>query len=188
MPREDLSTGKTLPESKNDRSFQLPELSDFMAENRQGKDNQKKKVITKKINRRNAKEYAEALKLNPFADADESLFEEEYDIITSMFGQGKLLNIPVPYLQSGHGLLAAVAALGAFLKNSNNPLTNFPDEIRDFLAHGLIVAYGINLVLAIRAYMIAKEKNLPTTFWAIKTLLFGGIALYEVTESKPRPK
>ena len=39
--------------------------------------------------------------LNPFADADDTMFLEEYDIIPSIFGSGKLVGIPVPYLQVG---------------------------------------------------------------------------------------
>ena len=63
-------------------------------------------------------------------------------------------------------------------------MTELPIEIREFLQSGLGVVYSMNFVLAIVAYFRAKEKNLPKSFWAIKTFLLGGIALYEVTQAK----
>ena len=94
------------------------------------------------------------------------------------------MNIPIPYLQTGHGILLLVSLLSGFVYAPGNPLTEFPVEIREFIKTGLAVVYSINTVLAGRAYFIAKEKNLPGVFWAVKTFLIGGVAFYEVTQAK----
>ena len=65
-----------------------------------------------------------------------------------------------------------------------NPLTEFPPEIRSFLKQGLLITYSINIVLAIQAFFIAKNKNLPVLFWFMKTFLLGGIAFFEINEAK----
>jgi hypothetical protein len=102
----------------------------------------------------------------------------------SIFGSGKLLGIPVPYLQSGHGILLLITLLSAFVYAPGNPLTEFPIEIRAFLQQGLFVVYSINGVLAIQAAFQAKSKRLPAIFWAIKTFLLGGISFYEINKAK----
>ena len=116
--------------------------------------------------------------------ADDEMFLEEYDIIPSIFGSGKLLNIPVPFLQSGHGMLLLVSVLAGFVYYPGNPFTEFPPEIRTFLRQGLGIVYSINSVLAIQAYFKAKEKNLPGLFWALKCFILGGIAFYEISVAK----
>lgn len=98
----------------------------------------------------------------------------------------------MPYLQTGHGILVVVSLLAAFVYSPGNPLTEFPPEIRTFLQQGLLVVYGINSILAGRAFFVAKEKHLPGFFWLVKTFLFGGVAFYEVTAAvdptKPTPR
>jgi len=194
VPREDLVTGKELKEDKVDKNkvLNLPDLSTFMSEKqganygRQAEDGLQ--ASKKKIDRSNAEEYDRVLQLNPFADADEDLFLDEYDIIPSIFGTGKLLGIPVPFLQSGHGLLLLVSCLAAFVYAPGNPLTEFPPEIRSFLRQGLGVTYSINLVLAAQAFFIAKSKSLPAVFWAAKCFVLGGVAFYEINEAKDPSK
>ena len=44
---------------------------------------------TQKIDRSNREEYMRVMQLNPFADADDSMFLDEYDIIPSIFGSGE---------------------------------------------------------------------------------------------------
>lgn len=190
VPREDLVTGKELKEDKVDKNkvLNLPDLSTFMTEKTGSKMDQKLREEAekpqKKVDRSNVEEYDRVLQLNPFADADDELFLAEYDIIPSIFGTGKLLGIPIPFLQSGHGMLLLVTCLAAFVYAPGNPLTEFPPEIRSFLRQGLGVAYSINFVLAIQAFFIAKSKNLPGLFWGAKCFVLGGVAFYEVNQAR----
>ena len=112
----------------------------------------------------------------------------QYDILPAIFGSGKLCGIPVPYLQTGHGILLTVSLLAALVYAPGNPLTEFPPEIREFLKQGLVVTYSINVVLAVQAFFNARSKNLPAIFWTIKTFLLGGIAYYEITQAKDPSK
>ena len=211
VPRENLITGEKAEqvEEDPDKVFRLPDLGDFI-DNKQksnaetqydrvstrrdrfikGSDSENRKVLegdddeSNKVDRSDREEYLRVLQLNPFADADETMFKDEYDIIPSIFGSGKLLGIPVPYLQTGHGILLIISVLAAFIYAPGNPLTEFPPEIRSFLKESLGFIYTINFALGVRAFFIAKEKKLPGIFWAAKTFLLGGIAYYEITEAK----
>jgi hypothetical protein len=191
VPREDLVTKKETKEVNKDKIFNLPELTEFLKETEK-KPKSKGGVDSadqpKRISRKNSEEYLKALQLNPYADADDTMFTDEYDIIPSIFGSGKLLNIPVPYLQTGHGMLLLISLLSGFVYSPGNPLTAFPPEIREFIRTGLFVVYSINAVLAVQAFFNAKGKNLPGIFWAVKTLLLGGVAYYEVTQAKDPSK
>lgn len=204
VPREDLITGKEdKTEQDENKVFRLPELAQFVKEKSddagvvdrvQGDSrrdrytaddmNKNNDEVVAKIDRNNPEEYLRALQLNPFADADESMFKEEYDIFPSIFGSGKLLGIPVPYLQTGHGILLIISSLAALVYAPGNPLTEFPKEIRAFLSTGLVVVYSINTVLAVLAYFEASKKNLPSIFWGLKTFVLGGVAYYEITQAK----
>ena len=194
VPREDLVTRKEISEEELDKNkvFSLPDLGDFMQKTG-GKRDSDRKAETKllkseKVDRKNKEEYLRALELNPFADADNSIFLDEYDIIPSIFGSGKIVGIPVPFLQTGHLVLGVVVSLAAFIYLPGNPLTEFPREIRTFLKQGLGVTYSINAVLAVFAFLSAKSKNLPPVFWAVKTLLIGGIAIYEIDNARDPDK
>ena len=187
-------TGKEVEEDKVDKNkvFNLPDLSAFLTETTGAKAEQKEKERVerdaKRIDRSNVEEYDRVLQLNPFADADDELFLKEYDIIPSIFGTGKLLQIPIPFLQSGHGILLIITCLAGFVYAPGNPLTEFPPEIRSFLRQGLGVTYSINVVLAVQAYFNAKSKNLPALFWAAKCFVLGGVAYYEITQAKDPSK
>eukprot|EP01041_Mallomonas_annulata_P004812 gene4812-9598_t len=188
VPRENLATRKTMKaeEVDKEKAFQLPELNEFMKDTTEETDSQimKNEDNTPKIDRSNSEEYLRVIQLNPFADADESMFLQEYDIIPSIFGSGKLLNIPVPYLQTGHGILLVISLLAALVYAPGNPLTEFPPEIREFLKQGLLIVYSINVVLAGIGFQTAKSKNLPAKFWAAKCFLLGGVAYYEISQAK----
>jgi len=196
VPREDLITRKEVKEESKDQNkvFQLPDLGEFMSG---GSDNKQagtlnadgsENLAPQRIDRSNQAEYLRVLQLNPFADADETMFLDEYDILPSIFGSGKLLGIPVPYLQTGHGILLVISLLAALVYAPGNPLTEFPPEIRSFLKQGLMVTYSINVVLAVQAFFNAKEKRLPSLFWAAKCFLLGGVAYYEITQAKDPSK
>mmetsp|Transcript_16656 Transcript_16656/g.16748 ORF Transcript_16656/g.16748 Transcript_16656/m.16748 type:complete len:330 (+) Transcript_16656:108-1097(+) len=198
VPRENLATRKTIEEEKvdKDKAFSLPELNEFIREVGDSDTREKKErdvqdslqASLPKIDRSNKEEYLRVIQLNPFADADESMFLEEYDIIPAIFGTGTLLNIPIPFLQTGHGVLLAITLLAALIYVPGNPLTEFPPEIRSFLKQGLLVTYTVNTILAIRAFQIAKSKNLPGIFWAIKCFILGGVSFYEINEAKDPSK
>jgi len=195
VPREDLSTRKAVSSETVDKNkvFRLPDLEGFMADNadtdggakrNNADDSSSSEAVKPRVDRSNQEEYLRVLQLNPFADADDGMFLDEYDIIPSIFGSGKLLNIPVPYLQTGHGILLIITLLSALVYAPGNPLTEFPLEIRNFLKQGLAVTYSINAVLAVQAFFKAKAKNLPAVFWAAKCFLLGGVAFFEVSEAQ----
>lgn len=193
VPREDLVTGKEIKvDTDKNKVFRLPDLGEFISETTgaAAKEREQMQAIRNadRVDRSNQEEYLKVLQLNPFADADETMFLDEYDIFQSFFGTGKLLNIPIAYLQTGHGILLIILLLATFVSAPGNPLTDFPSEIRDFFRSGLTFTYAINAILAVQAFFKAKEKNLPPTFWATKTFLLGGIAFYEVNEARDPTK
>ena len=194
VPREDLITRKELPDEKTDKNkvFSLPELQEFLKDTApaasQSQDERKPAQTSGKVDRKNLDEYLRAIQLNPFADSDDSIFLEEYDIFQSIFGTGKLVNIPIPYLQTGHGILLIICVLAAFVYAPGNPLTEFPPEIRSFLKQGLAVVYSINSVLAVLGYRVARSKNLPGILFALKCFILGGISYFEVTQAKDPAK
>lgn len=186
--------GKAVKEENTDKNkvFKLLDLDEFIRETtgKKGEEEKRQKEIddAKKIDRSDPDEYLRVLQLNPFADSDDTMFLDEYDIIPSIFGSGKIINIPVPFLQTGHGILLITTLLAGFVYAPGNPLTEFPIEIRNFLKEGLAVAYAINTVLAVLAGINAKSKNLPVLFWAIKTFLVGGVSYYEITQARDPKK
>lgn len=195
VPREDLVTKKTIEEEDQDKNkvFALPDLNEFISEGKKGKTEEQKRqeaedAAKPRVDRSNQEEYLRVMQLNPFADADDTIFEEEYDIFPSIFGSGKLLGIPVPYLQTGHGILLIVCVLAGFVYAPGNPLTEFPVEVRTFIKQSLLIVYSINTVLSVQAYLAARSKNLPPAFWAVKTLLLGGVAYYEVQQASDPTK
>jgi hypothetical protein len=92
--------------------------------------------------------------------------------------------VPIPYLQTNHGILLFISLLGALVYAPGNPLTELPLEIRTFLTQGLLITYSINLLLAINSFFIARSKNLPGVFWLVKVFLLGGISYYELQQTK----
>jgi hypothetical protein len=86
LPREDLVTGKEVVTDDTDKVFKLPDLSEFMQET--GGKNERQllqerkaaggaEVEAERVDRRDRDEYLRVLQLNPFADADESMFLDE---------------------------------------------------------------------------------------------------------------
>jgi hypothetical protein len=79
------------------------------------------------------------LEQQPFADADDSLFEEEeYDSVSALLGERAkpFLGIPVGPLQVGHFVGALAIILMAFVDYPGFPLTSFPTPVRDALQGG----------------------------------------------------
>lgn len=91
VPREELITGKVMkPEDENndDKVFRLPDLSEFLTDKKE-KDEKRANAapVDDRVDRRDSDEYLRLLKLNPFADADETLFVQEVlfcDLMSSL--------------------------------------------------------------------------------------------------------
>jgi hypothetical protein len=73
--------------------------------------------------------------------------------------------------------------LFAVARDPGLPLTDLPQAYRDFFLQGLAVIYGINIGVAFLAYGEAQKREQPTVFWAAKSFLLGGIALYQLRTS-----
>ena len=80
VPREDLITKKEVTDSNSDKSkvFKLPDLSEFV-DAATGGTGGKRAVEPEavRIDRSNREEYLRVLQLNPFADADDTMFLDE---------------------------------------------------------------------------------------------------------------
>lgn len=82
VPREDLITKKEVTDSNTDKNkvFKLPDLSEFMDSATGSTTGQQRKPVDAeqmKVDRSNRDEYLRVLQLNPFADADDSMFLDE---------------------------------------------------------------------------------------------------------------
>ena len=122
---------------------------------------------------------AQLLEQQPFADADDSLFEEEeYGTVSALLGERAkpFLSIPFGPLQVGHFIGALGIVLMAFIEYPGFPLTNLPTPLRECLQGGLGTVYAINTVLAVVAAFKAPERGQPVPLWAIKTFSVGGLA------------
>lgn len=79
------------------------------------------------------------LEQQPFADADDSFFEEEeYSVVSALLGERAkpFLSIPTGPLQVGHFIGALGIMLMAFIEYPGFPLTNFPTPVREALQGG----------------------------------------------------
>jgi hypothetical protein len=79
------------------------------------------------------------LEEQPYADADDSYFEdEEYGTVSALLAEGAkpFLGIPPGPLQVGHFIGALGIILCAFVEYPGFPLTNLPTPIRDALQGG----------------------------------------------------
>lgn len=84
------------------------------------------------------------LEQDPYADADDSFFEEqEYTTVSALLGERAkpFLGIPIGPLQVGHFTGALVIVLMAFIEYPGFPLTNLPSPIRGALQGGKSRAY-----------------------------------------------
>jgi hypothetical protein len=95
VPREDLISKKELTETDTDKNkvFKLPDLSEFM-DSATGTTEQKRKKDSEteqlKVDRSNREEYLRVLQLNPFADADDTMFLDEVSIFFLFLANGRL--------------------------------------------------------------------------------------------------
>ena len=99
----------------------------------------------------------------PYADADDSLFEEEeYNVISALLGEkaAPFLSIPTGPLQVAHFIGALVIVLMAFIEYPGFPLTNLPTPLRDGLQGGTYVFYPFLFCLSSFSFMILKAMQL----------------------------
>ena len=147
------------------------------------------------------------LEQDPYADADDSFFEEEeYGTVSALLGERALpfLGIPTGPLQVGHFIGALVIVLMAFVEYPGFPLTNLPSPLRGSLQGGkwndssclamfftllhlhfppgLLTVYSINAVLAVLSIFKASERGQPAPLWVMKTFTVGGLAFDQLTQ------
>lgn len=112
-------------------------------------------------------------------------------------------------LQTGHMLIILVLLLSGSISYPGFPLTQVPDEYRALIwqvcgftlaarlcfcdrigpppSQGLGITFFINAVAAVYSIGLAQRKEQPVVFWAIKVLVFGGLALGELKQAVPDP-
>jgi hypothetical protein len=174
IPLPDIREAKA---RKQARIIEQQELEAMKEENEKG---------SGKIKRSDKQAFLKLLEQQPFADADDSLFEPEaYDTVSALLGERAkppLLGIPVGPLQVGHFVGALGVALMAFVEYPGFPLTSLPTPVRDALQGSLAGVYGINCLLAVLAFMQAQERGQSGPLWALKTLSVGGLALDQLRQ------
>jgi hypothetical protein len=89
------------------------------------------------------------LESQPYADADDSFFEqEEYGTVSALLGENAkpFLGIPPGPLQVGHFVGALVIFLMAFIEYPGFPLTNLPTPVRECFQGGTLLRAVIMVV------------------------------------------
>jgi hypothetical protein len=134
------------------------------------------------------------LERQPFADADDSFFEEEeYDNVSAILGERAkpFLGIPIGPLQVGHFVGALGIMLMAFVEYPGFPLTNLPTPLRDALQGGtcnnicLPGFYCLSLRWWVRSLDV-RESGLGTVY-AINSIL-AVLAVFKAGErGQPAP-
>lgn len=186
-----LSQDGIVDTNDNNENFNvdaLPDIRNVLKKKEQKKldaEMELQKKSKKKISRKDRKAFLELLEAEPFADADDSFFEEEeYGIVSAFLGEGALdfLGIPPGPLQIGHFIGALGIILCAFVEYPGFPLTNLPTPLRSSLQGGLATIYVINALLAVLAFFKAGERGQPGVLWAAKTFSVGGLAYDQLTQ------
>mmetsp|Transcript_9665 Transcript_9665/g.20946 ORF Transcript_9665/g.20946 Transcript_9665/m.20946 type:complete len:361 (-) Transcript_9665:204-1286(-) len=172
-----------------DGSIPLPDIKDTMRQKQitinKGNTDEDSIMPKTKINRGDRQALLKLLEQDPYADGDDSFFqEEEYTTVSALLGERAkpFLGIPIGPLQVGHFIGALVIVLMAFIEYPGFPLTNLPTPIRSALQGGLGTIYGINIILAILASFKAGERGQPAPLWMAKTFTVGGLAFDQLTQ------
>lgn len=139
-----------------------------------------------KIKRTDKEAFRRLLEQQPFADADESYFEEEqYGAVSALLGERAkpFLSIPLGPLQVGHFIGSLVFVLMAYIEYPGFPLTNLPTPLRECFQGGLGFVYAINAILAIVvAVKVAPDRGQPKSLWIMKTFTVGGLAFDQLMQ------
>jgi len=172
-----------------DGSIPLPDIKDTMRRKqmdvKKGAPEEDSIMPKTKINRGDRQALLKLLEQDPYADGDDSFFqEEEYTTVSALLGERAkpFMGIPIGPLQVGHFIGALVIVLMAFIEYPGFPLTNLPTPVRDALQGGLGTIYGINAILAVLASFKAAERGQPAPLWMAKTFTVGGLALDQLTQ------
>lgn len=173
--------------SAEDTLVDLPDIRNVLKDKEMKKIEEEVKLsqLRPKISRKDTKAFIELLELEPFADGDDSYFEdEEYGTVSALLGEGakSFLGVPPGPIQVGHFIGSLGIILCAFIDYPGFPLTNLPTPLRDALQGGLGVIYLINTVLAVLAVFKANERGQSALLWAVKTFSVGGLALDQLTQ------
>lgn len=166
---------------------EVPDIRDALKrkEMKKVEEEEKAKNARPKISRKDRKAMLQLLEEQPYADADDSYFEEEeYGTVSALLAEGArpFLGIPPGPLQVGHFIGALGIILCAFVEYPGFPLTNLPTPLRDALQGGLATVYLINTVLAVLATFKAAERGQSSALWAAKTFSVGGLAFDQLTQ------
>jgi len=191
-PPSETSTGRDAPEveavQKEDGAIPLPDIKDTLRRKEMEAEMariEEEETATKKIDRKDRKALLKLLEQQPYADADDSFFEEEeYTTVSALLGERAkpFLGIPTGPLQVGHFIGALVIVLMAFIEYPGFPLTNLPSPLRGALQGGLGTVYAINAVLAVLAVFKAGERGQPAPLWIAKVFSVGGLAYDQLTQ------
>lgn len=188
VPSRNLTpVGDGLIEAGDDTFLELPDIRDALKNKEMKKleEEEKEKMARPKISRKDRKAMLQLLEEQPYADADDSYFEdEEYGTVSALLAEGArpFLGIPPGPLQVGHFIGALGIILCAFVEYPGFPLTNLPTPLRDALQGGLGTIYLINTILAVLATFKASERGQPAGLWAAKTFSVGGLAFDQLTQ------
>lgn len=166
---------------------ELPDIRDALKrkELKKVEEEEKEKNVRPKISRKDRKAMLQLLEEQPYADADDSYFEEEeYGTVSALLAEGArpFLGIPPGPLQVGHFIGSLGIVLMAFVEYPGFPLTNLPTPLRDCLQGGLATVYLINTILAVLATFKAAERGQSSLLWAAKTFSVGGLAFDQLTQ------
>lgn len=188
VKKSDTPSAEEFSVEKQDGSIPLPDIKDILKrkDRESNKDRAKEPLESlKKIDRRDKAALMKLLEQDPYADADDSFFEEqEYTTVSALLGERAkpFLGIPIGPLQVGHFTGALVIVLMAFIEYPGFPLTNLPSPIRGALQGGLGTVYGVNLILALFAIVKAGERGQPPLLWIVKVFTVGGLAFDQLTQ------
>lgn len=165
----------------------LPDIKDALRnkELKRIEEEEKEERARPKISRKDKKAMLQLLEEQPYADADDSYFEEEeYGTVSALLGEGAkdFLGIPPGPLQVGHFIGTLGIILMAFVEYPGFPLTNLPTPLRDALQGGLATIFTVNAALAVLATFKAAERGQSSVLWAVKTFSVGGLALDQLTQ------
>ncbi|CAN0346528.1 unnamed protein product, partial [Phaeothamnion confervicola] len=154
---------KALP----DGVMPLPDMRELSKKQQRKAQEAATAVPAAKVERGDIDAFTRLLELDPAVD-DSVFVEENYDMFASLLGEGRgtFLGLPNSYLQSGHTVLLALCLLTAFVDYPGFPLTQLPQELREFLQRGLAVTYAINIAAAATSVGMARAVKQPWAFWA----------------------